>query len=99
VAEIQIRLRLVVLPPFIWGNIFIIPEVVDLMDSQWAEVNEEQAALDIDLADPVEFNPTQSLVCRAVRSGSCWARDPGRIRGARIGVVTVLVIARHIAVP
>jgi hypothetical protein len=69
------------------------------MDTQRAEVDEELAAFDIDLADPVEFNSTQSLVCRAVRFGSCWARDPSRIRGARIGVVTVLVIARHVAVP
>jgi hypothetical protein len=30
------------------GNIFIIPEVVNLMDSQGAEIAEELAAFDID---------------------------------------------------
>jgi hypothetical protein len=48
VAEIQLRLRLVVLLLIIRGNIFIIPEVVDLIDSQGAEIAEELAAFDID---------------------------------------------------
>jgi hypothetical protein len=48
VAEIHLRLRLVVLLLIIWANVFIIPEVVDLMDPQGAEIAEELAAFDID---------------------------------------------------
>jgi hypothetical protein len=57
VAEIQLRLRLVVLLFILRRNIFVIPEVVDLMNSQRAEVDEELAAFDIDCPDPVEFSP------------------------------------------
>jgi hypothetical protein len=48
VAEIKVKLRLIVLLLIVLGNIFIIPEVVNLMDSQGAEVAEELAAFDID---------------------------------------------------
>jgi hypothetical protein len=47
-AEIQLRLRLIVLLLIIQGNVFIIPEVIDLVDSQGTEVAEELAAFDID---------------------------------------------------
>jgi hypothetical protein len=48
VAEVHLRLRLVVLLLIVWGNIVIVPEVVNLMDSQGAEIAEELAAFDID---------------------------------------------------
>jgi hypothetical protein len=48
VAEIQFRFRLIVLLLIMLGNIFIVPEVVNLMDSQGAEIAEELAAFDID---------------------------------------------------
>jgi hypothetical protein len=47
VAEIQLRLHLGVLLLITLGNAFVIPEVVDLTDSQGAEIDEELAAFDI----------------------------------------------------
>jgi hypothetical protein len=99
VAEIQLRLHLGVLLLLGQGNTFIIPEVVDLMDSQWAEVDEELAAFDIEEADPVEFSPARRLVRCAVRFGSGRARDPVESGGGKIEVMAVLVIARHVSVP
>jgi hypothetical protein len=99
VAEIQLRLCLIVLLLIIQGNSFIIPEVVDLMDSQGTKVTEELAAFDINQADPVEFSSARRLVCCAVRFGNGWGRDPSRIRGGRIGAMTVPVVGRHVALP
>jgi hypothetical protein len=48
VAEIQFRLCLIVLLLMMLGNIFVILKVVDLMNSQGAEIAEELAASDID---------------------------------------------------
>jgi hypothetical protein len=48
VAEIQLRLHLMVLLTIMPGNIIIIPEVVDFIDYQGAEVAEELAAFEID---------------------------------------------------
>jgi hypothetical protein len=47
-AEIQLSLHLIVLLRVLQGNIFIIPEVVDLVDFQGAEVTEKMTAFDID---------------------------------------------------
>jgi hypothetical protein len=59
----------------------ILPEVVNLMDSQGAGIEEELAAFDINEADPVEFGPARLLVCCTVRFGSGWNGIPSRIRG------------------
>ena len=69
------------------------------MDSQGAEVDKKLAAFDIDEADSVEFNPTRRLVCCAVRFDRGWARDPCRIAWNRTGLMTVLVVGRHVALP
>jgi hypothetical protein len=71
---------LIVLLPILLGNIFIIPEMVNLMDSQGAEIAEE-LAFDINEADPVEFGPARLLVCCTVRFGSGWNGIPSGIRG------------------
>jgi hypothetical protein len=97
VAEIQFRLRLIVLLLMMLGNIFIVPEVVNLMDSQGAEIAEELPAFDVDEADPVEFSAARLQVCCPVKFGSGWSGVPSRIRGARLGAMTVLVVGRHVA--
>jgi hypothetical protein len=48
VAEIQLGLHLGVLLLIIPGNVFVIPEVVHLVDSQGEEVAEELTTFDID---------------------------------------------------
>jgi hypothetical protein len=99
VAEIHLSLRLIVFLLIFQGNIFIIPEMVDLMDSQGAEVAEEVAAFHVDSTDPIEFSPARRFVCCAVRFGNGWDRGPSRIRGGENGVMSVLVVGGHIALP
>jgi hypothetical protein len=99
VAETQLRPRLIVLLLIMQGDIFIIPKVVNHMDSQWAEIAEELAASDIETANPVEFGPARRLVCCAIRFGSGWTGGPNQIRGGRIGSSIVLAVGRHAAHP
>jgi hypothetical protein len=93
----QFMRRLIVLLPITLGNIFVIPEVVNLRDSQGAEIAEELAAFDVHEADPVEFSATRLLVCCTVRFSSRWSGIPSRIRGDRLG--SSIVLDRHVAVP
>jgi hypothetical protein len=63
----QFMRRLIILLLVVQGDIFIIPKVINLMDSQRGEIAEELAAFDIESANPVEFIPARRLVWRAVR--------------------------------